>query len=88
MWRELNGALGTSVSSVFPLAHGRGPFASPTVPSGFCQEFPLGKGCAERSSLSAKPQFPVVSPDVVIGCNHGVYAIGLDQVAAQFAVQK
>jgi hypothetical protein len=52
----------------FFMAHGRGPFAGPAVPSGLCREFPLGRGCAEsiracaeRSSLSAKPRIPVVS---------------------------
>jgi hypothetical protein len=54
MWRELNGALDTSVPSVLPSAHGRGPFADPAV----CAE--SIRACAKRSSLSAKPHIPVV----------------------------
>jgi hypothetical protein len=60
-------ALGTSVLSVSPVAHDRGPFAGPAVPSGLCRELPLSTGCAEsiqacaeRIFLSAKPRIPVV----------------------------
>jgi hypothetical protein len=59
--------LSIHLSSVFSMAHDRGPFANPVVPSGLCREFPLTTGCAEsiqacaeRNSLSTKPWILVV----------------------------
>jgi hypothetical protein len=60
-------ALGTRVPSGIHLALGIGLFAGAAVPSELCREFPLCTGCAEstracaeRSSLLAHPQIPVV----------------------------
>jgi hypothetical protein len=65
--REQYPTLGTRVTRVSDVALGKGLFAGPAVPSGLCREFPLGTGCAEsnwacaeRSSLSAQAQIPVV----------------------------
>jgi hypothetical protein len=58
---------GTRVPRASEVALSKEAFAGPAVPSGLCREFPLGTGCAEsiracaeRSSLSAQPQIPVV----------------------------
>jgi hypothetical protein len=66
--RGPDGALGTSLPRVGPVALSTDLFAGPTVPSALCRELPLGRGCAERipacaesNSLSTKPWIPVVN---------------------------